>query len=449
MNIIIVGSGKVGFTLAQELSKLNHNITLIDIREEILEDFSNILDVNCICGSGVNIDILKEAGASSAKLIIATTGNDELNIVICSLAKTLGALNSAARIRNPEYKKEIKLLKNSLGIDRIINPEFEAAVEISRLFALPSANKVDAFANERVEIAEYTIDPSDLIVGKTLNQLNLPLNILFCGAKRNDEFIIPKGDFICRENDLIYLSGTLVGLNEFFKTIGHVNHKTKDIMIIGGSRMAVYLARIARKMGISVRIIEHDYKRSLELTRLLSDCLIICGDGTDEETLLSEELKKMDAFISLTDSDEENVLSAFYAKKQGVKKVIPKINRENYILLTQELGIESAVCPKLVTTDHMFRYVKAINNTKSEAMQKYYRIAEGKAQAVEFIVPENSTVIGIELSKLNFKKDVLIAGIVHGKEVEVPTGKSIIHSGDQALVFSRQTELNVFDDVLA
>lgn len=448
MNIIIVGSGKIGFALAQELSRQSHSINVIDLREDVLDSSSNLLDVNCINGSGISMDVLREAGAETADMIIAVTGNDELNVMICVVARSLGTKNTVARIRNPEYTGELELFKKGLGINRIINPELEAAVEISRLFMLPVANKVDTFANERVEIAEYTVEETDLLVGQPLDKMNLPGNILICGVARGEDFIIPDGSFVCKTNDILYMSGTLIGLNGFFKTIGHTSHKAKDIMIIGGSRTAVYLSRLARKMGINVRLIERDPERSLRLTRMLDDCLIICGDGTEEEVLLSEDLKKMDAFIALTDRDEDNMLSAFYAKKQGVPKVIPKINRHSYLDLVEELGIESVVCPSQVICDHMFRYVQALDNTKSAAMQKLYRIAEDKADAMEFIAERDSRTLGTPLQKLPLKPNVLVVAIVHGRDVIIPTGKTTIRAGDQVLVFTKKVPLRDLDDIL-
>jgi len=449
MDIIIVGAGKVGYALSRELSKLKHNITAVDINDQVLDSVSNHVDVNCLHGSGVNMEILREAGAATADLIIAVTGNDELNIVSCIIASKLGVKNTVARVRSPEYSGELALLKQGLGISRIINPELEAAMEISLLLSLPVANKVDTFANDRVQLVEYTVEESDLLVGRSLRDTALPSNFLICGViDIEDEFFIPTGDYVVKAEDTLYLSGTLISLNNFFKVIGHSSKKAKNIMIIGGSRMAVYLARLAAKTGINVKLIEQDAERSLHLTELLEDCLIIQGDGTDEEVLLSEDLTKMDAFIALTDSDEENLLSAFYAKKQGVAKVIPKINRHSYLDLTEELQIESPVCPSLITADHMFRYVKALDNTKSDAMQKLYRIAEGEAEAIEFIAPENSKVTGLPLSQLNLKKNLLVAAIVHEKEVVIPSGKSVIHPGDQVLIFSRHVSLDILEDIL-
>ena len=449
MDIIIVGAGKVGCALAYELSKLKHNITVVDTNEQVLDTVSNHIDVNCIHGSGVNMEILLEAGAETADLILSVTGNDELNIISSVIAARLGVKNTVVRVRSPEYTGEIALLKQGLGISRIINPEHEAAVEISLLLSLPVANKIDAFANGRVQLVEYTAEKSDSITGKSLQDVNLPKNFLICGVKNsNDDFIIPTGSFVVRPGDTLYLSGTLISLNNFFKSIGHTSKRAKNIMIIGGSRMAIYLARMACKTGINVKLIERNAERSLHLTELLEDCLIIRGDGTDEEILLSEDLKKMDAFIALTDSDEENLLSAFYAKKQGVSKVIPKLNRQSYLDLTEELKIESSVCPSLITADHMFRYVKALDNTKSDAMKKLYRVADGEAEAIEFIASENSRVIGIPLKTLTIKKNLLVAAIVHEKEVIIPSGQSVIHPGDQVLIFSRHVHLTVLDDII-
>lgn len=448
MDIIIVGGGKIGLVLAKELSLQHHDVVLIDTDLEVIENASNRLDANCLHGNGMHMDTLKEAGISEAELLIAVTGNDELNIIICVMAKSMGVANTVSRIRNPEYNSELEMFKSKMGIDRIINPEYEAAVEISRLLALPVANRVDAFANERVEIIEYTIEKDDLIVGKSLAQLSIPPNVLFCAAERDGHFMITRGDYICQEGDNIYLSGTLMGLNNFFKYIGHMSHKAKNIMIVGGSRMAVYLARMARKMNINVRLIERDPKRCLVLAEMLDDCLIINGDGTDEEVLLSEDLKKMDAFITLTDSDEENLLTAFYAKKQGVIKVIPKINRENYMNLTESLEIESVIAPRIVIADHMMRYVDALKNTKNTAMKKLYRIAGDNAEAIEFIVPQNSIAVGKSLDQLNLKQDILIAGLVRGKEVIIPTGKVVIKAKDQVLIFGKKGSLYEFDDII-
>ena len=452
MNIIIAGMGKVGIALAGELSKLKHNITAVDISEAVLEECSNRLDISAIHGSGMSPEVLKGAGADDADLLISVTGNDELNIVMCIVASRLGTANTVARVRNPEYSAELELLKKGLGISRIINPELDAAVEISRLLALPSADRVDTFANERVELTEYTLESSDLLIGKSLDGFALPPNVLVCGVEKrygdDVEFIIPRGSYTFEAGDTLFLSGTLVSMNSFFKVIGHTSHKAKNIMIIGGSRISVYLARLARKMGINVRLIENNSARSVELTKLLDDCLIICGDGTDEEVLLSEDLGKMDAFITLTDNDEENMVSAYFARRQGVPKVIPKINRQNYFGMLRDLGFESMLCPKMITAAHMARYVGALGNTKSQAMQKLYRIAGGQAEAVEFIAPDDSKALNIPIQELKLKRDLLIAAIVHGKEIIIPTGKSVLRAHDQILIFSKNLRLDELDDIL-
>ncbi len=448
MNIIIIGGGKVGFALASSLSNKEHNISVIDINEDVLDKFSEMLDVFCVNGSGSNVEVLNEAGIENADLVISVTGNDELNIVVSIIASKLKIKNTVARIRNPEYAGEIELLKSGLGIKYVINPEFEAAIEISRILALPAVNKVDTFGNGRVEIAEYTVLKTDLIVGKALKNMQLPSNILICGIERNGEFAIPSGNSIIEAFDILYMSGTIISMNNFFKAIGNTIHKARNIMVIGGSRMAFYLAKIARKMGINIKIIEIKRKRCEELSKHLDECLIICGDGTEEELLLSEDLKKMDAFIALTDNDEENMLSCYYAKKQGVKKVIPKINRRNYIDMVKELGFDSIVCPRSIITEQVVRYVQVLENRKSAAMQKLYNIANGKAEAAEFIASKGNKVLDRKLEDIKLKKDVLIAAIIHGKEVIIPCGRDVIRAGDQVLVFSKKVIFNELDDIL-
>lgn len=445
MKIIIIGAGKVGYTLAENLSKSEHNVTIIDKNNAALEKAEENLDVLCIRGNGVSTHILMEAGIGTADLLIAVTSSDEVNMVCCLTAKKLGVKRTIARIRDHEYAHELLLLKEELDIDLVINPEQAAADEIANVLNFSSAMNVEDFAKGRVKMVEIKVIDSMPIVGLKLKDLagKFPPSILIGVVVRDEDVIVPNGDFTINVNDIIYLIGQPSKLYSFCKLLGKYPQKIRNVMIVGGGRITFYLSKLLIEMGIKVKIIEIDRERCMQLSELLPEVLVIHGDGTDDELLKSENIEDMDGFISLTGMDEENLMSALLAKQNGAKKVMAKISRTNYASIIKHLGIDSVISPKMITSNQILKYVRG-NNVES-----LYRIIEGKAEITEFIADSGSKILNTKIKKLGLPKDVIIATIVRKKEVVIPHGNDIIQEGDRVIIITKNKNISSLNEVAA
>ena len=450
MKIIIVGGGKVGYTLAQHLVTEEHDIVLIDADTDVLIHADETLDIMCIKGNGASAEILKEAGVSETDVLIAVTNGDELNMICCVIGKKLGAKHTVARIRNTDYSNEYKMLKQELELDMVINPEMEAADEIARMLQFPSAANVETFANNMLEMVEFRILESDTILGIKLIDLTkqLPSRVLFCAVRRDDELIIPKGNFSFEQNDLVYVIGERKDIYNFFTFLGRSSHKAKNVTIIGGSRIAIYLTWLLEDLGMNVKIIELNKERCLLLSEILNNALIIYGDGTDQEVLDNENIQAADSTVALTNMDEENLISSLYAHQCGVPKVILKINRTNYIPIIEKLGFDSTISPKLSTANNILRYVRALSNSQGIAVEKLYKILHNEAEVAEFTAKSSPDLIDIPLKELNLKNDVLIAALVRNKKIIIPYGNDSIKEGDKVIVVTKTGFITDLNEIL-
>jgi trk system potassium uptake protein TrkA len=451
MKIIIVGGGKVGYTLAEQLSTEDHDIILIDNDDDVLTHADETLDIMCIKGNGASVDILKTAGISEADILLAVTDSDELNMICCVIGKKLGAKHTVARVRNTDYSNEFKMLREELELDMVINPEMEAAAEIAQMIQFPSAVDVEAFANNLVELVEFRVLETDPIINTKLVDLSklLPSKILFCTIMRGDEVFIPKGNFVLLPDDLVQVIGERNSISRFFKYLGRNTHKVKNVTIIGGSRTAIYLTWLLEEMDLNVKIIELNKDRCLILNDILTKSMIICGDGTDQEVLDRENIESADAVVALTDRDEENLIISLYAHQCGVPKVILKINRQNYFPIVQKLGLDSIISPKYITANYILRYIRALDNSQGIAVEKLYRILDNKAEIVEFTVKDSFNVTDIKLQDLSLKNDVLIASIVRNKTIIIPDGNDVIKENDKVIVVSKTGFITDLSDILA
>ncbi len=451
MKIIIVGGGKVGYTLAQQLSTEDHDITLVDNDADVLNHADETLDVMCIKGNGASVEILKNANVHDADLLLAVTNSDELNMICTVIGKKLGARNTVARVRNTDYSNEYKLLREELELDMVINPEMDAAAEISQMIQFPSASDVEPFANNLIEMVEFRVLPTEPIINIKLMDLNkkLPSNVLFCAAKRNDEVFIPKGNTIFLPNDIIYVIGERNSISRFFKYLGRNSSKAKNVTIIGGSRTAIYLTWLLEELDLNVKIIELDKERCLMLNDILPNTLIIHGDGTDQDVLDSENFELTDAVVSLTDMDEENLITSLYAHQCGVPKVILKINRQNYIPVIKKLGLDSIISPKFITANNILRYVRALDNSKGIAVEKLYRILNEEAEIAEFTAKHTPDLTDIKLQDLTLKNDVLIAAIMRNKKIIIPNGNDVIKDKDKVIVVTKTGYITDLHEILA
>ena len=455
MKIIIVGDGKVGFTLAEHLSRESHDVTIIDTRDEALKRASDALDVMCLKGNGASIATLREAEAEHADILIAATSLDEINMICCLTAKQMGTKYTIARVRNVEYAVDLPTLKKVVGIDMIINPENATAVEIARLLRFPSAANLETFYRGRVELIGFRVQPDDFICGRPLSELSRQvkdLPILFCAAERGDRSIIPDGSYVPTAGDKLYLIGQPPGMTPFFKMLGRYAPKVKEVFVVGGGRISHYLTALLEGMGLHIKVVERNRDRCRELSELLPHTMIICGDGTDQELLESENVAASDAFVALTDRDEDNLIISLYAMQLGISKVVAKSNRQNYAGIARAVGLDSVISPKLITANQILQVVRGMENSKGSVMTALYRIAEGKVEAMEFVVNATTRHLGTPLKDLRLKKGILIAVIVHQGRVIIPEGSTCMRQGDTVIIVSGDEGIldvnDIFDESL-
>ncbi|MBO5727327.1 MAG: Trk system potassium transporter TrkA [Oscillospiraceae bacterium] len=449
MKIIIVGAGKVGFFLAEQLSREQHDVTVIDSSEESLRRVADALDVMSFKGNGVTADVLRQAGAEQADILVAATDRDEVNMVCCLSARKMGCRYTIARIRNPEYFSNLSAFKRDMGISMVINPERATAREIARLLRFPSAANIESFCRGRVELMSFRVQKDDFITGKPLFSLSgqlQKLSMLFCAAEREGEVIIPNGAFVPQPDDKLYIIGQSAGVDQFFRLLGRYSHKAKNVMLIGGGRITIYLAELLEQMHMRVKIVERSEERCRALSEQLPKTMVICGDGTDQEVLDSESLTSSDAFVALTDRDEDNLIISLYAMQQGLGKVIVKSNRQNYAGIARAVGLDSVISPKLITAAHILHVVRGMQNSQGSVMHALYRIADDQAEATEFSVNKNTQYLGVPLKDLRLKKGILVAVIVREDTVIIPDGSACILEGDSVIIVSREhTVLDVND----
>lgn len=450
MQIIIVGCGNVGSTLTEQLSKEGHNITVIDRIAEKVERVANEHDVMGIVGNGASFSVQNEAGIEQADLLIAVTTSDELNLLCCLIAKKAGNCHTIARVRNPVYNKEIAYIKEELGLSMIINPEHAAALEISRLLKFPSAIKVDTFAKGRVELLKCKVEEGSPLCDSSLIDIsaNLRCEVLVCAVERGDEVYIPDGKFVLKENDIISIVAAPRKANEFFKKIGMATNRIRSVMVVGGGETSYYLTKMLLAMGMDVTIIEKDKARCNELSELLPKALIIHGDGTERNLLQEEGLEQMQAFVSWTNMDEENVMLSLFARHVSKAKVVTKIHRIAYDEIISKMDLGSVLYPKHVTAEYIISYIRAMQNSIGSNVETLYQLIEDKVEALEFYVDRNSPVIGIPLKDLTLKPNLLICCINRRGTIITPGGQDKIEAGDTVIVVTTNTGFQDLKDIL-
>lgn len=393
-------------------------------------------DVMGICGNGATYEVLKEAGAAKAKLIIAATGSDELNILCCLFAKHMGTENTIARVRNPDYAGQSQFLRNDLGISMTVNPEYETANEISRIIRFPSAANLDSFAGGRVEIARVRIHSDNPLCDMPIHEMRkkTKAKVIICAVQRNDSVFIPSGDFVLHCDDVISITGTRAELSSFMKQTGVYKQKIKNVMIVGGGRIAYYLAKLLSDTGRNIKLIELKDERCRHMSDMLDDVTVIHGDGTDQDILEEQCIDGQDALIALTGIDEENIIVSMYAESKGVNKVITKVNRHSYSILN-DIGLETVVSPQIVAGNLVTRYVRALHNSAGNSqIQTLYKLVGGKVEAAEFIVPEDAGYLNIPFKELELMPNLLIGCIIRNGKIIFPGGDDVMKANDSVIV---------------
>jgi len=451
MKVVIVGDGKVGSTIARQLSGEGHDIIVIDNNTKVLDTASQTMDIMSVEGNGASMAVQKRAGVPEADLLIAATSLDEVNMLSCLVGKKVGVKNTIARVRNPEYYEQIRELKEELGLSMAVNPELAAAMEISRLLRFPSALKIEMFARGRVELVEIKIAHGSVLDGMPLWAIykEFQVKVLICAVQRGGEVFIPSGDFVLQEGDKINLTAPHMEITKFFRTIGIFRTGVKSVMILGGGRLAYYLAKDLISMHVRVKIIEMDYNRCEYLCEMLPEAVIIHGDGTDKDLLMEEGLDKTDALVCLTGMDEENIVVALYGKARKVSKVIAKINRISFNEILDNLDIDGFISPKTIAANNIVRYVRAMQNSAgSSNVEALHRLVNGQVEALEFKVKKASPVVGIPLKDLKTRSGVLVATIIRGNRIIIPGGNDAIEEGDSVIIVTTHKHLMDLKDIL-
>lgn len=452
MKIIIIGDGKIGSILAEQLSQENHEVTLIDRSGEPLEQSNNELDVMVVEGDGTSHAVQKEAGVEQADLVIACTGADEMNLLCCLIAKKLGAGHTIARVRNPNYVEELSLIKDDLGLSMTINPEAMCATEMARVLRIPSAIKIDTFSRGQVEILKLLVAEDSALDGMTLMEMGkFKSKVLICAVERGEkEVYIPSGEFRLKAGDHISIVATPVEAIRFFRQVGIARSRVRQSMIIGGGRIAFYLAKQLLAAGMDVKIIESDLERCELLSELLPEANIIHGDGTDQRLLQEEGIEHMDAVVALTGIDEENIIISLYASRATHAKVITKVNRGSYEDIVDHLELGSVFYPRKICADNVVRYVRAMQASNAYAsMETLCKIAGGKAEAMEFRVTSQSWYCGIPLQELSLRDNLLIGCISRNGKRITPRGSDTIEVGDSVIVVTTHGGIATLNDIFA
>ena len=453
MRIVVVGAGKVGRVLTEQLAAEKHDIVVIDQDSDLIESLVNIYDVRGVAGNGGCYDIQKDAFEDGADLLIATTSSDETNILACLVAKKLGTPHTIARIRNPEYEKQLHFMREELGLSMVVNPEKATAREIARVLRFPSAIKREQFCRQRFELVEYRINEGNPLVGLQLSDLyrNIRVKILICAVARGQQTIIPTGATVLQTGDKIYLTASARDLESFFRKLNIFKARANNIMIVGASRIAYYLVKELQDIQKRVTVIDSNAARCQAMSEKFPGVLVIHGDGADSELLSEERIDEMDAFVPLTGLDETNIILAMYANQFPNCKVVAKINRPSFADLANEKGlVDSGVSTAAVTSEIIARYVRAMQNSfDSDNIKTLHRLVGGRVEALEFNVGPGLPFIGVPLKDLNLREGMLVAGIVRQNGAPViPSGADALQEGDDVVIVTTDTTLHALRDIV-
>lgn len=450
MNIIIVGCGKVGRVLTEQLNEPGNNITVVDINGARATDVAERFDVMHVIGNGATRAVLEEAGIDKADLLIAVTGSDERNLLCCLIAKKAGGCQTIARVRSPQYNADVRYLKEELGLAMVINPEYAAAEEIARVLRFPSAIKIDTFVKGKIELLKFKLPEDSPLCGMCVREIapKLHCDVLVCTIERDEEAFIAYGDFRFEARDVISIIADPKSAYNFFKRINYKAKPVNDVLIAGGGDITHYLCQILEKDGIRITVIEKDEERVEALTDRFSDVNVIYADAINQEVLMQENINRAEAFVSLTNLDEENILLSLFAKSVTEGKVVTKINRIDFDSVIGHLDLDTIIYPKNLTSDYIVRYVRAMNKTMGTNLETLYQIIKGKVEAAEFIVKADSALTAEPLMRLKLRSGVLVAAIVRNGKVLIPRGSDIIQQGDSVVIVTNHLGLHDMNDLL-
>lgn len=449
MKIVIVGAGKVGEALCRDLSSEGNDIVLIEQNQKTLEKVMEISDITGIVGNGADVNIQKEAGVDSSKIFLAVTESDELNIIACIIAKRLGAKDTIARVRKPEYSTNVEFMKQNFGISMMINPEQASAMDILNTLKYPCAFNVENFLDNKVNLVELVVEENSPLENLMLKDYRLTKEkILICAVERDGEVTIPTGDFVLKRGDRFFVTGTSRALKEFITKCDYKNGIIKSVFIVGGSRIAFYLTKLLLDKKINVKLFEIDPHVAEVFAESYPEITVINGDGTDQELLLEEGIGNYDAVVSLTGIDEENIIISMFSISQNVPKNITKINRNIMKTIVDKLDLDTIITPKKIIADRIIRFVRSQINTRGSKLENFHRILDNKVEVIHFSITKDSKALNIPLMDLPTISNLLIACIKRKNEIIYPGGRDVIKIGDEVLVVTKEKYLDEFDGII-
>ena len=450
MNIIVVGIGKIGFELVRALTKEGHSVTVIDRDEEHISIANSMLDAITVCGP-VNIETLQLADVEKADLLVAVTRSDETNILCCMIAKKLGVPHTIARVRQREHYKEVVLLRDELGLSMMVNPEFLAAGEISRVLRFPSAAKVEAFAKGQAELVEFKLSEDNPLCGVQIRDYHNKFDrgTLICAVRRGGKVEIPPADFVLQANDTITVVGSPKAIHQLFRSMKKLKKSAKYVLVAGGGGIGFYLTRQLLGMGIHVKLLEQDPAKCEELKDELPKAEVVCCDASKPIELEEEGLQAMDAFVALTGSDEVNIITSAYAHSVGVEKIITKVKKDDLNALAASFGLDDPVQPRVITAQLVLQYVRAMENTnRVSGVETLRRIMDGALEVLEFRASAESSCVGKTLMQLPIRRDVLVAALIRDGKCIIPGGHDEIWAGDSVLAVTTHHGMTDLEDIL-
>lgn len=449
MNIVIVGCGKVGTSIAHELNTEGHDIVLVDINGDAVSRLSDSIDAMGVEGNGATYDTLTEAGVQNADLVVAVTAKDEVNLYACLMAKSAGVKHTIARVRNPEYTQDLFRVKDLLGLSMAINPEQTTAIEISQLFRFAGASEVDTLSRGMVELIKVTVPEKSIVANKRISQIDILKNkVRICSVERGNEVYIPNGDFVIQSGDKISIVSKSETAAKFFRKVNVIIGRSRDIILLGGGKISFYLAQRLIKSGTNVKIIEKNPIRCKELAELLPEAVIINGDCMDQDLLLSEGIDHADGVAALMDFDEENILISLYIKGVSKAKIITKVNNTSFDNIVEQLNLECVINPKNISGEYIASYIRAMQNSLGSNVETLYRLNEDRVEALEFNAKNSSKLVGIPISKLNLKDNLQIICINRKGRIILPVGSDSIMTDDLVIVITKHKGLSDLDDIL-
>ena len=449
MNIVLVGVGRMGGEIAIRLADEGHDITVVDSDVERLEQIANTVDAMTLRGDGADYSVLSEAGVADADLLIAVTNEDAVNMLCCLSGKKLGVKNTVARVRTMENFQQMVFLKDELGLSLVLNPEQAAAAEISRILRFPSAAKVDSFAKGRAEMVEHTVEAGSPLCSLRLDRLRSKHGgILIAVVERGEDVFIPRGDFVLQEGDAIHVVGSPNAISGFFKGIGCYKRSVRDVMLLGGGRISLYLGAYLMGAGIRVKIMERDEQHCETIKEILPKAEVLLGDGTDPKVLVEEGIRSADAFVALTGSDQNNIITSMFARREGVGKVIVKVNEDAFRIMAGSQKLDSFVLPKNAAAEIVVSYVRAMQHSiNTVGIESLHDIAYGKAEVLEFSINGDAPNLGVPIKELDIRRDTLIAAIIRNNQCIIPGGSDTMEKNDTVIAVTTKFGMKGFADI--